>query len=135
MRGSITQGKACKQKMATARGNVGKYLTCMVPCACCQARAGGNEVGHIKVQLQVSAALAVCSERFLVLDSFCQPELSPESGVQFSMICLKAGTKWVQRVVVDVRCSSCISNMRLCVCSAYAALCAQSGTSPLSYTH
>lgn len=91
MRGSITQGKACKQTMATARGNVGKYLTCMAPCACCQARAGGNEDGHTKVRLQISAASAMCSERFSVLFSFRQPKLSPESGVKFSMTCLKAG--------------------------------------------
>lgn len=65
MRGSITQGRVCEQKVA--RGNVGKYLTCMAPCSCCQAKAGGNKDGHIKVQLQMSAASALCSERFFSL--------------------------------------------------------------------
>lgn len=84
MRGSITQGKPSKQKMAMARGNVGKYLTCMAPCCCCQARAEGNKDGHIKVQLQISAASAMCSERFSVLLSFYQPKLSPKLGRIFS---------------------------------------------------
>lgn len=62
MRGSITQGKACKEKVAMARGNVGKYHTRVAHCSWCQARAGGNKDGHVKVQLQISAASAVCSE-------------------------------------------------------------------------
>lgn len=70
MRGSITQGKACKQKMAMAKGNMSKCLTCMAPCSCRQARAGRNKDGHIKVQLQISAALAMCSERFSVFSAF-----------------------------------------------------------------
>lgn len=89
MRGSITQGKACKQKMA--RGNVGKYLTCMASCCCCQARAGGNKDGHIKVQVQISAAVAMCSERFSVLLNFYQSKLSSKSGVKFSVTHIKEG--------------------------------------------
>ena len=91
MRGSITQGNACKQKMATARGNMGKYLTCVAPCSCCQARAGGNKDEHIKVQLQISAASAMCSERFSVLLTFYEPKLSPKSGVKLSVTHMKAG--------------------------------------------
>ena len=69
MRGSITQGKACKQKMATARGDLRKYLTCIAPCSC-PTRAGGGKDEHVKVQLQISAASAMCLERFSVLLSF-----------------------------------------------------------------
>lgn len=57
IRGSITQGNACRQDKAMARSNTGKYLTRVAPCPYRQVRAGGTQGGHAGVQLRICSVL------------------------------------------------------------------------------
>lgn len=77
MRGSITQGKACKHEMGTDRGSISHAWPLIL---LVWGRTGGSKDRHVKVQLQVFAAPALCSERFSVLLSFYHPKFCQSQG-------------------------------------------------------